>query len=412
MHVRLLLLGSAVVSGSQEDGNSSLQCIQLLQDARRAYHHNGYHAHMRPLGDVCAFLPKSFSEESILRIRDFSRTGHQLIEVEEALEDPRGLCLLVLKGETCRVPCCIPVDRTHGCITGNTVAALTMLLLHLGAKVVRYSHMSNTFGPPIAKPCDPNDSVEGLMAVRGSEPVLHKWLDGAGPSATAGECQGKRVHSRPSTFMIARGLDKGLDHLLPFRMPWGNVNKGHEYTRLYDLLFPPLRRCTMSAVLEVGLGHIDLLGIRSGSSLRAWRDIFPLANVTGLDINSTYVAAAQGSRLHTHVCDTQNSTLVQRTLGSASFDLIVDDGLHTPFAQRATMKALWPHLRYGGLYVVEDLDSPRDAFLLALALDHGIAVCTRSPLYDWLVVSTRTSSRRPLPANRDFLAGLVLSSTM
>ena len=39
------------------------------------------------------------------------------------------------------------------------------------------------------------------------------------------------------------------------------------------------------------------------------------------------------------------------------FNIIVDDGGHTMKQQQDTFKALWPILRPGGLYVIEDLET-------------------------------------------------------
>ena len=39
------------------------------------------------------------------------------------------------------------------------------------------------------------------------------------------------------------------------------------------------------------------------------------------------------------------------------FDVIIDDGLHTPLANDASMSFLWPYLSTNnGLYLIEDLD--------------------------------------------------------
>ena len=42
--------------------------------------------------------------------------------------------------------------------------------------------------------------------------------------------------------------------------------------------------------------------------------------------------------------------------GRGGVDLIVDDGSHEARHQQGTMKALWPCLRVGGAYVIEDLN--------------------------------------------------------
>lgn len=39
------------------------------------------------------------------------------------------------------------------------------------------------------------------------------------------------------------------------------------------------------------------------------------------------------------------------------FDVILDDGLHVPLSNDATMSFLWPYLsRQDGLYIIEDLE--------------------------------------------------------
>merc|ERR1712159_818810 len=65
-----------------------------------------------------------------------------------------------------------------------------------------------------------------------------------------------------------------------------------------------------------------------GASLRAWREIFPQATVTGLDVDSEAMVQ-DGPSLQSHTCNTMNSTQVREVLEGQLFDLVVDDGLHT-----------------------------------------------------------------------------------
>ena len=37
------------------------------------------------------------------------------------------------------------------------------------------------------------------------------------------------------------------------------------------------------------------------------------------------------------------------------YDIIIDDGGHTPEEQMVTFEALWPYIAPGGIYVIEDL---------------------------------------------------------
>ena len=47
----------------------------------------------------------------------------------------------------------------------------------------------------------------------------------------------------------------------------------------------------------------------------------------------------------------------ERIAGSGPFDIVIDDGSHVPEHQIATFKTLWPALRGGGLYAVEDIET-------------------------------------------------------
>eukprot|EP00747_Dinoflagellata_sp_TGD_P169745 gnl/TRDRNA2_/TRDRNA2_199554_c0_seq1.p1 gnl/TRDRNA2_/TRDRNA2_199554_c0~~gnl/TRDRNA2_/TRDRNA2_199554_c0_seq1.p1 ORF type:complete len:455 (+),score=15.72 gnl/TRDRNA2_/TRDRNA2_199554_c0_seq1:159-1523(+) len=359
-----------------------LQCSKFLQHARQAYRHTRYDTYLQPLGDVCAGLPEWFGRgDKYVTLRDHSTTESPL-DVEA---DNSRVCLLIVKGQPCKGKCCLPVDRAIGCVSTLTVVALVQLILHLGAQRVQY-YRSDDLLRIIKQPCEISYTVQGLVAFRGSEATLHAWLDGGGPSTHVTRNCARLWLSSPQFVINARGLDKG--------------EEVHQYHRVYTSLLPPAFRCSARAVLEVGLGHVETMGYAAGESLRGWRQMFPLANITGLDINSTSVRETVGARLQTHVCDTQNVSLTRRILRGSSFDLIIDDGLHTLPGQRGTLRALWPHLRLGGFYVVEDMENATTAFELAQHLAHGVAVGTRG-VKDWLVLSVRTSKSLPFAERRE-----------
>lgn len=117
----------------------------------------------------------------------------------------------------------------------------------------------------------------------------------------------------------------------------------HNYSFQYEELFGPIRH-DVTTVLEVG--------VQWGGSLRAWRDYFPNAMVTGLDISSTLW---QEDRIRCHKCDSRDAEEVDKVLRGMTFDIIIDDGDHHPDAQHATRENLWSYLKPGGIYVVEDV---------------------------------------------------------
>jgi 23S rRNA U2552 (ribose-2'-O)-methylase RlmE/FtsJ len=127
-----------------------------------------------------------------------------------------------------------------------------------------------------------------------------------------------------------------------------STDKGivHHYLLVYEKYLYLLRE-DIHDVLEVG---VDL-----GRSLRMWRDYFPNASIVGMDINPE-CKAQDGARIWVAIGDSTKADEVERELGGQMFDLIVDDGSHIPKDQLMTLCWLWPHLRLGGLYFIEDID--------------------------------------------------------
>jgi cephalosporin hydroxylase len=111
-------------------------------------------------------------------------------------------------------------------------------------------------------------------------------------------------------------------------------------------------------VLEIGIGgYTDPYA--GGASLRMWRSYFARAQVFALDIHAHLVeepriTVFQGSQADPDVLDA-----IVREAGGP-FDLIIDDGSHINAHVRLTFAHLFPHLRSGGLYVIEDLETAYD----------------------------------------------------
>jgi predicted O-methyltransferase YrrM len=120
----------------------------------------------------------------------------------------------------------------------------------------------------------------------------------------------------------------------------------HRYTDAYHQLFLPLRRKPL---------RIVEIGVATGASVRLWRDFFPNAQVYGIDRNPA-ARSHQGPRIKVFVGDQSDRVFLQsfkRKVGK--IDIIIDDGSHRPEHQLTSLKFLFPLLRVGGVYVIEDL---------------------------------------------------------
>eukprot|EP00929_Paragymnodinium_shiwhaense_P087050 TRINITY_DN47369_c0_g1_i2.p1 TRINITY_DN47369_c0_g1~~TRINITY_DN47369_c0_g1_i2.p1 ORF type:complete len:400 (-),score=49.29 TRINITY_DN47369_c0_g1_i2:11-1210(-) len=334
------------------------------------------------LANVCSSLPAELKSKPFVAVHDLSSadTAEDVSSALATLADRAADINVVPQWYQCEGrKVCLPVS---GCLSGATAAALALMLLRLGAKLATYTNIDLAR----FKGCEEGIQrlqVMSLMAPRGSEPTLESWIDSAGSAAKTGAACGVGDDTLPSAVMDSYGLDKG--------------SKVHQYTRVYDSLLGP-RRCTNQLAQ----------GYPPGSSLKAWGGIFPTAMITGIDVDPVavdrFLASRQTrgsdvSRMHAHTMDSGNATLARRLLGSQRYDVVIDDGLHKLAKQRATLRALWPLLRVGGLYIIEDVfDEFRKTnhhLELALSIDHAIAVTPRSVTLDWMVITTKTSDRRP-----------------
>lgn len=144
------------------------------------------------------------------------------------------------------------------------------------------------------------------------------------------------------------------------------TDKGQNgYARTYSEIFAPYRERTI-LLLEIGIGTLtpgaessmyghDLPGYRPGASLRAWREYFPRAQIFGVDVQKD--TQFEEERISTALCDSTSRADVERFFGPEAqrMDIIIDDGAHDGTSQLLTLQNLWPHLRPGGVFVLEDI---------------------------------------------------------
>jgi SAM-dependent methyltransferase len=134
----------------------------------------------------------------------------------------------------------------------------------------------------------------------------------------------------------------------------------------YHLLYAPLlasRRRDRLRLLEIGIGTnktdvVSNMGAsgKPGASLRAFRDFCPNANVFGADIDRRVLF--EEDRIRTYYVDqTRYSSFDELYFNVADdmFDLVIDDGLHSPNANIATMLFALRILRPSGFFIVEDI---------------------------------------------------------
>ncbi|PTE16377.1 tetratricopeptide repeat protein [Pseudogemmobacter blasticus] len=148
---------------------------------------------------------------------------------------------------------------------------------------------------------------------------------------------------------------RGIDPLTTAAIINGTDKYGyHDYTPNYFRVLKHLRDRPLR-LLEIGVGGYSDED-RGGESLAVWRDFFPMAQVTGLDIQKKTLPL--GPRVHI----VQGSQVDAEFLASVEaargpFDVILDDGSHRNEHVVETFRLLFPGLVPGGIYLIEDVQT-------------------------------------------------------
>jgi lipopolysaccharide biosynthesis glycosyltransferase len=120
----------------------------------------------------------------------------------------------------------------------------------------------------------------------------------------------------------------------------------HNYAAKYDKILSPYRESFLS-VLEIGVAQ--------GQSIRMWTDYFTKATIHGADISKlSEICESYSNRIKFHLIDQRNDAQLKSLEQFSPFDLIIDDGNHFWMEQILTFKTLFPYIRKGGMYIVED----------------------------------------------------------
>jgi hypothetical protein len=141
---------------------------------------------------------------------------------------------------------------------------------------------------------------------------------------------------------------------------------GHNYTDIYEAYLGRMRSAPLR-ILEIGIGvkgpasreyiaHGRNRG--GGGSLKMWYEYFPHATLFAIDVNAA--PHLDNDRVRTFVADQSSRDDITRLLdaaGNEPFDVIIDDGSHRPDHQQASLGLLFPALKSGGLYFIEDLEA-------------------------------------------------------
>jgi hypothetical protein len=168
--------------------------------------------------------------------------------------------------------------------------------------------------------------------------------------------------------LILKNMKKSLEEISQqYESDKGAVY--HNYLEIYEKYFAKYRD-NLENFLEIGLWK--------GDSIRMWRDYFTSGNLVGADILD--LSHVNLSNTQIHICDqsdrSQLENLVSKTFNE--FDIIIDDGGHWQHQQQITLGCMFPYLKSGGIFVIEDLHTANN-----YSYTRPGDVATLEILHDW-----------------------------
>lgn len=126
---------------------------------------------------------------------------------------------------------------------------------------------------------------------------------------------------------------------------------GHYYLPHYQHHFWPYKFKTIN-LLEIGVGGYERPDY-GGHSLRMWKSYFPFGKIFSLDIHDK--SELQENRIKIFQGSQVDASFLEKVVHEiGDLDIIIDDGSHINEHVIETFKLLFPKLKDGGIYVIED----------------------------------------------------------
>lgn len=125
----------------------------------------------------------------------------------------------------------------------------------------------------------------------------------------------------------------------------------HKYCPIYESYFSELRDKPIFLVE---------IGVQFGLSIKMWAEYFQLGEIFGVDIIDNF--KSENPRVHLAVGNGADQEFWKTFHPEVMFDIVIDDGSHKGSDQIPAFNALWPRVKPGGYFVIEDVFTAFDSF--------------------------------------------------
>jgi hypothetical protein len=98
------------------------------------------------------------------------------------------------------------------------------------------------------------------------------------------------------------------------------------------------------------------IGTQNGGSLELWKKFFhDNADIHGIDVDPKCTRLSFADGITFHLVKPNSIESLYEAISDLMFDIVLDDGSHISKDCIQYFNALWPRVKPGGLYVIEDL---------------------------------------------------------
>jgi hypothetical protein len=140
----------------------------------------------------------------------------------------------------------------------------------------------------------------------------------------------------------------------------------HNYTELYERLFLEWKNEPIT-IFEIGIAN--------GGSLKMWQEYFSRARIFAVDIDPK--TQFDNPRVRTFIADQADRDQLKPAIAAAGRPhILIDDGGHTMEQQQISLGYLFPHVREGGYYVIEDVHTSLPQLWQGYGVERGVANTT------------------------------------
>ena len=129
---------------------------------------------------------------------------------------------------------------------------------------------------------------------------------------------------------------------------------GHFYMLHYETHFSKFKNEKIN-LLEIGVGGYDKPD-EGGASLRMWKEFFKRGNIFGIDIYDKHLLEEERITIFKG-SQTDRAFLTSVINETGPLDIIIDDGSHINSHVINSFNILFPLLKVGGIYAIEDIQT-------------------------------------------------------